>query len=126
MVYYSYIMPSKHTKFYSLLLIAIDFAILAAVFFAAYYIRTQLDQRDLLYPVYKWDYIRGFLAVAPVWIFIFANLGLYSPGVYNRRLVEWARIALGSFFGVLLVFVLVLATSFDIFNVRVLMWFVVV
>ena len=96
-------MPSKHTKFYSLLLLVIDLIILAAVFFVAYYIRTQLDHRDLLYPVYKWDYIRGFLAVAPVWIFIFANLGLYSAGVYNRRLVEWARVALGSFIGLSLI-----------------------
>jgi exopolysaccharide biosynthesis polyprenyl glycosylphosphotransferase len=117
-------MPSKHTKFYSLLLLVIDLVILAAVFFVAYYIRTQLDHRDLLYPVYKWDYIRGFLAVAPVWIFIFANLGLYSAGVYNRRLVEWARVALGSFIGVLLVIGWEYATDVHIFPARLVTWYV--
>jgi exopolysaccharide biosynthesis polyprenyl glycosylphosphotransferase len=124
MVYYSYIMPSKHTKFYGLLLIGIDFFILALVFFVSYYVRTQIDQRDLLYPVYKWDYIRSFLVVAPVWIFIFANLGLYSATVYNRRLIEWARIGLGSFIGVLLVIGWEYATTIHIFPARLVAWYV--
>src|SRR5690606_1129835 len=37
------------------------------------------------------------------WIFIFGLLGLYSSQTYNRRLVEWAKLAVGSFIGILLV-----------------------
>ncbi len=96
-------MPSKNTKFYSLILIAADLIVLAIVFFAAYYIRTQIDQRDLLYPVYKWDYIFGFSVIAPVWMLIFASFGMYNANVYNRRLVEWSKVVLGAFIGVLLV-----------------------
>jgi exopolysaccharide biosynthesis polyprenyl glycosylphosphotransferase len=39
----------------------------------------------------------------PFWIIIFATLGLYSANTYNRRLVEWGKIAVGAFIGILLV-----------------------
>ena len=96
-------MPSKNTKFYSLLLIAADIFVLAAVFFVAYYVRTQIDQRDLLRTVYAIDYLMSFLFITPIWIMIFASLGLYNANVYNRRLIEWSKVALGSFIGILLV-----------------------
>jgi exopolysaccharide biosynthesis polyprenyl glycosylphosphotransferase len=96
-------MPSKNTKFYSLLLIAADIFVLAAVFFVAYYVRTQVDQRDLLHTVYAIDYLMSFLFITPIWILIFASFGLYNANVYNRRLVEWSKVALGSFIGILLV-----------------------
>ncbi len=111
-------MPSKNTKFYSLILLVADFVVLAAVFFAAYYTRTQLDQRDLLHAVYFVDYILGFAVIAPVWLLIFATLGMYSPSVYNRRLVEWSRIGLGSFIGILLVIGWEYVTHIYIFPAR--------
>lgn len=117
-------MPSKNTKFYSLLLIALDLLVLATVFFVAYYVRTQLDHRSLLYPVYKWEYVGGFAVIAPIWLMIFATLGLYSANVYSRRLIEWARVALGSFIGVLLVIGWEYATSVHIFPARLVTWYV--
>lgn len=112
------VMPSKNTKLYSVLLLAADFAILAVVFFAAYFIRTRLDHRDLLHAVYFVDYLIGFLAIAPVWMLIFASLGMYSSSVYNRRLVEWSRIALGSLIGILLIIGWEYVTRIYIFPAR--------
>ena len=66
MVYYSYTMPTRNTKFYSLLLMAADLVVLAAVFGIAYYVRTQVDLRALLYDVYLHEYIVGFAVIAPV------------------------------------------------------------
>lgn len=111
-------MPSKNTKFYSLILILIDFVILAIVFFASYYIRTQIDHRDLLHTVYAEDYLFSFMIIAPVWIIIFASLGLYSANVYNRRLIEWAKLFLGSFMGILLIIGWEYATHVYIFPAR--------
>jgi exopolysaccharide biosynthesis polyprenyl glycosylphosphotransferase len=111
-------MPSKNTKLYSLILIAADLAILAIVFAVSYYVRTQLDTRVLLHTVYAWEYLGGFLAIAPVWLIIFASLGLYSSNVYDRRLVEWSRIILGSFLGVLLVIGWEYATNVHLFPAR--------
>lgn len=119
-------MPSRNTKLYSLLLIAADFAVLGFVFAAAYYIRTQLDHRSLLYTVYLSEYLIGFLVIVPIWILIFASLGLYTSQAYNRRLVEWSRILLGSFLGILLVIGWEYATDVHIFPARLVALYVLI
>ena len=112
------LMPSRNTKAYSILLMIVDAIILAIVFSLAYYVRTQLDHRALLHAVYTTDYIISFLAIAPVWILIFASLGLYSADIYTRRLVEWSRIILGTFIGILLVIGWEYFTNIHIFPAR--------
>lgn len=96
-------MPSKNTKFYSLLLIIADFIVLLGAFSVAYILRVQYDHRPLLSPVYARNYLLSFLLIIPFWIIIFASLGLYQSSTYNRRLVEWSKIAIGAFIGILLV-----------------------
>lgn len=96
-------MPSKNTKFYSLILILTDFFVLLLAFGIAYILRVQYDSRPLTSQVYANEYLLSFLIIVPVWILIFASLGLYQASTYNRRLVEWGKIALGSFIGILLV-----------------------
>ncbi len=96
-------MPSRNTKFYSLLLIIVDTFVLLTAFVLAYIARVQYDPRPLRHEVFATEYFLTFLAIVPFWIFIFALLGLYSSQTYNRRLVEWSKLAVGSFIGILLV-----------------------
>lgn len=96
-------MPSRNTKFYSLLLLFADVAVLVLAFTIAYVLRVQNDPRPLLVPVYAQTYLLTFLAILPFWIITFASLGLYSSTTYNRRLVEWTKVAIGSLIGILLV-----------------------
>ncbi len=96
-------MPGKNTKFYSLVLIAADFLILLLAFSAAYVIRVQRDPRPLLTKVYADEYFLSLLTLIPFWLVIFAAIGLYSAAVYNRRLVEWGKLAVGSFIGILII-----------------------
>lgn len=96
-------MPSKNTKFYSLILVVADFLVILAAFSFAYVLRVQYDQRPLLSPVYAREYLTSFLWIVPFWIVIFGSLGLYQASTYNRRLVEWGKIAIGAFIGILLV-----------------------
>jgi exopolysaccharide biosynthesis polyprenyl glycosylphosphotransferase len=96
-------MPSRDAKFYSLILVLADIVILMLAFAVAYILRVQNDPRPLLVPVYAQTYLLTFLSIVPFWIFIFASLGLYSSNVYNRRLIEWSKIAIASFIGILLV-----------------------
>lgn len=119
-------MPSRNTKLYSLLLAAADLAVLSIVFGAAYYIRTQLDHRELLHAVYFGEYLTGFLVIAPIWILIFASLGLYTSNIYGRRLVEWSRVALGTMLGVLLVIGWEYITEVHIFPARLVALYVLV
>jgi exopolysaccharide biosynthesis polyprenyl glycosylphosphotransferase len=96
-------MPTKNNKFYSLILILSDIFVLFAAFTLAYIIRVQYDNRPLIEPVYALDYFQAFLVIVPIWVLIFAVLGLYSASTYNRRLVEWGKIAIGAFLGILVV-----------------------
>jgi len=96
-------MIGKNTKFYSLMLVLIDTAVLMLAFVLAYVLRVQYDPRPLLANVYATDYFYAFLFIIPFWILIFATLGLYHSSTYNRRLIEWSKIAVGSFIGILLV-----------------------
>jgi len=96
-------MPGKNTKLYSLVLIAADFLVLLIAFGAAYILRVQRDPRPILTKVYADDYLISLLAIIPFWIAVFAAIGLYSASVYNRRLIEWGKIAVGSFIGILIV-----------------------
>lgn len=96
-------MPSRNTKFYSLLLLLADVVVLMLAFMIAYVLRVQNDPRPLVVPVYAQTYVLTFLAIMPFWILTFASLGLYNSTTYNRRLVEWTKIAIGSLIGILLV-----------------------
>jgi exopolysaccharide biosynthesis polyprenyl glycosylphosphotransferase len=96
-------MPTRNTKFYSFLLVIADFVVLLGAFSVAYILRVQYDERPLLNEVYALDYFLTFLFIVPFWIIIFAFLGLYQANVYNRRLVEWGKIALGCIIGILFI-----------------------
>jgi exopolysaccharide biosynthesis polyprenyl glycosylphosphotransferase len=96
-------MKGKNTKFYSLILVLIDTLVLLGAFVLAYVARVQYDPRPLLVNIHAYDYLYAFIFIIPFWILIFATLGLYQSNTYNRRLVEWSKIAVGSFIGILLV-----------------------
>lgn len=96
-------MPSRNTKFYSLILILIDTFVLLTAFVLAYILRVHYDPRPLIANVHAYDYLYAFLLIVPFWVLIFGSLGLYQPSTYNRRLVEWSKIVIGSFIGILLV-----------------------
>lgn len=96
-------MPSRNTKFYSLILIIIDTFVLLSAFTLAYVLRVQYDPRPLVANVHAYDYLYAFLLIIPFWILVFVALGLYQRNTYNRRLVEWSKILIGSFIGILLV-----------------------
>jgi exopolysaccharide biosynthesis polyprenyl glycosylphosphotransferase len=96
-------MQTRNTRFYSLILIIIDTFVLLGAFTLAYILRVQYDPRPLLSNIHAYDYLYSFLIIIPFWILVFAALGLYQRSTYDRRLIEWAKIAIGSFIGVLLV-----------------------
>lgn len=96
-------MTGRNIKFYSLILVIIDTLVLIGAFSIAYIIRVQYDPRPLLDNIHAYDYLQAFIFIVPFWILIFASLGLYQASTYSRRLVEWSKIAIGSFIGILLI-----------------------
>jgi exopolysaccharide biosynthesis polyprenyl glycosylphosphotransferase len=96
-------MLSKNTKFYSIVLLIADFLALLTAFGIAYVLRVSLDDRNLLTMRDDSNYLMAVLTIIPVWMAVLAVLGLYNSLTYNRRLVEWGKILVGSFIGILLV-----------------------
>lgn len=96
-------MTRRNSKLYSFTLMLVDALVLVATFALAYVARVQYDPRPLLHNIYAYDYLFAFLLIVPFWIAVFGLVGLYQPKTYNRRLIEWSKIAIGSFLGVLLV-----------------------
>lgn len=111
-------MLSKNTKFYSLILLGADFIALLAAFGGAYLLRVAFDDRNLLTPRDDSYYFLAALVIIPVWLFVLAVLGAYHSVTYNRRLVEWGKIAIGSFVGVLLIIGWEYVTNDRIFPAR--------
>ncbi len=97
------LMTRRNSKLYSFSLMLVDALVLLVAFVVAYIIRVQYDPRPLVQNIYAYDYLFAFLLIIPFWIGIFSLIGLYQPKVYNHRLLEWGKIAIGAFLGILLV-----------------------
>jgi len=111
-------MPSRNVKFYSLILIIIDTLVLLFAFSVAYIIRVQYDPRPLIANIHAYDYLYSFMLIVPFWIAAFALLGLYRSSVYNRRLLEWSKVTIGTFIGILLVIGWQYASNTSVFPAR--------
>lgn len=95
-------MPARFARIFGLALILCDFFVLLTAFMAAYFVRTQVDTRPLVAEVYATDFLLTSLLIIPMWIATFWFLGLYESRVYEKRLTEWGRLAIGSIVGILI------------------------
>jgi FlaA1/EpsC-like NDP-sugar epimerase len=102
-------MPTRSARLYSIALLLGDFSVLLLAFGLAYVLRVgvagliQLDNRPLVANISAVDFATTALLLIPIWIIVFAFLGLYTSRVYSKRLEEWGRILIGSFLGILIV-----------------------
>ena len=111
-------MTRRNSKLYSLILMLVDALVLITAFTVAYIARVQYDPRPLLHNIQSTDYAFAFLFIIPAWIAVFGLIGLYQPSVYNRRLAEWSKIAIGAVLGILLVIGFEYVSDKDLFPAR--------
>lgn len=104
--------------FYAFFLIVADFVTLLAAFTIAYTLRVKFDPRPLVAQVPAIEFIEVILWIVPVWLIVHAMLGLYSRDVFEKRLSELARLAVGSFIGILLVIGVDFVRGDEIFPAR--------
>ena len=96
-------MSRHNTKLLNLLLVIADAITLVIAFTVAYVIRVKYDPRPLRDSVHALDYVYSLLFIIPMWLIVFAVLGLYKTSILNQRLVMWAKLILGCFIGILLI-----------------------
>ncbi|HEU0266361.1 MAG TPA: sugar transferase, partial [Candidatus Saccharimonadaceae bacterium] len=119
-------MPTRNTKFFSFILLIADAVVLLAAFSVAYFIRVKLDNRPLLNQAIGFDYLDSVLLILPFWIVIFAFIGLYRSSIYSRRLIEWSRILVGCFIGVLFMISWQYVTESDLFPARLIAVYILI
>ena len=119
-------MNRQNSRTHNLVLILIDTLVLIAAFVLAYIARVQYDPRPLLHNIYAYDYLFAFLLIVPFWIGIFALIGLYQSKTYNRRLLEWSKIAIGTFLGILLIIGWEYVSDKEIFPARLVAFYALI
>ena len=103
---------------YPILLIIGDFIALLAAFTIAYILRVDIDTRPVVNDIQAYKFIEVFFVLIPVWLSIQAFLGLYSKGVYERRLAEFSRLIVSVFIGTLMIIGVDFVTNEPIFPAR--------
>lgn len=111
-------MKNNASLVYNACLIVGDFLALVAAFVAAYILRVKLDARPLLETIHPLPYLRAFLIILPFWLLIFGLLGLYNSNIYEKRFVEFGRLLVGSFIGLLFLVFIDFASKDAIFPAR--------
>lgn len=81
---------------FNALLPFIDFLAIVSAFVLAYVIRVKIDSRPVPNPIGPELFLKIFVVALPVWIFIFALLGLYGQSNVRSRLEEWSKVFVGA------------------------------
>jgi exopolysaccharide biosynthesis polyprenyl glycosylphosphotransferase len=85
-------MHKRSELFFNVLLVPLDFLMVIVSFVAAYLIRTRLVEGPIAFHPGVTGYFELLLIVAPIWIFTFAVLGLYSFHADRSRFQELGRV----------------------------------
>jgi exopolysaccharide biosynthesis polyprenyl glycosylphosphotransferase len=96
-------MRNNNSTVYAFLLIIGDFIALLAAFIVAYIIRVSYDPRPLVNQVSATDYLKIWFTLVPIWIVIFALIGLYKRSNYEYRYKEFGGIIVGALIGIMTV-----------------------
>lgn len=93
-------MKTNASLVYNFFLVIGDICAITLSFIAAFLIRAA-SPADVAHPIAGADYAVIVVALLPLWILLFALLGLYNANIYERRFAEAGRLFVGSFIGVM-------------------------
>ena len=108
-------MKQNFSFIYKLLLLAGDTFALLLAFTLAFIFRVSLDSTPVASPVKALTYITLIASLLPIWLIVFALLGLYSKNNFERRPKEAGRLLVGS------IFVVILIITFDFFSTEIIL-----
>jgi exopolysaccharide biosynthesis polyprenyl glycosylphosphotransferase len=103
-------MKNNASFLYSLCLIFVDALALVAAFVSAYILRVTWSNVPIANPVSARTYLLILVSLLPIWLLIFALIGLYNRSIYEKRFSEVGRLFVGTIIGTLLI------VGFDYFS----------
>jgi len=80
-----------------------DFLALVGAFSVAYILRVSISHQRIANPIRALTYLETFLILLPFFILLFGLIGLYTKDIYDKRVAEFGRLAVGSFIGILFI-----------------------
>lgn len=93
-------MKSNVNATFIVFLVLGDFFAIMAAFTVAYIMRVVYATGPYI-PITSLEYAKLFALLTPIWLGIFAVLGLYNFNVFEWRFKEFGRLILGSFIGIM-------------------------
>lgn len=111
-------MKNNSSLAYAFILLVGDFAALLTAFILAYILRVSLDSRSLINQINSSEYLKIWLILIPIWLVIFAILGLYQRRVYEYRWRELVYLLTGSVLGIMAVITYDFASESPVFPAR--------
>lgn len=111
-------MKNNASVIYNVCLIIGDFLALVVAFTVAFILRVTLSHRALSSPIEAHTYIGIVASLLPLWVLIFALLGLYNARIHENRFSELGRLFVGSFIGIMLVISYSYLTNTTVFPAR--------
>jgi len=96
-------MKNNASFVYGVFLVLTDSIGLIAAFVGAYILRVTIDNTPILNPVTARRYLILMVTLLPLWLIIFALIGLYNRAIYDKRFNELGRLFVGTAVGTLLV-----------------------
>lgn len=116
-------MKNNASVVYNVCLIIGDFLALMVAFTVAYILRVTLSHRALSAHVYAHTYISAITSLLPLWILIFAIIGLYNSRIHEQRFSELGRLLIGSSIGIMLVVTYSYLANTPIFPARLVVFY---
>lgn len=86
---------------YDLLVLLSDVLAIISAYVVAYAIRAKLVEKPLAYPYGFMKYLRAIISFLPLWIIIFAAVGLYKTGRSQNRLAQLGQLIVATAGGTL-------------------------
>ncbi len=112
-------MKNSSNTTYALLLIIGDFFAILGAFVLAYIIRVSLSDAPFIQITAR-DYLQLFIVLSPIWILIFAVLGLYHRDTYELRFREYYKLLIGVIIGTMAIITYDFVTNEPIFPARII------
>lgn len=112
------LMRKNSQLIFNALLPFVDFFAIISAFVLSYILRVKIDQRPVPNPIRALLFFKIFVLVIPVWIFIFALLGLYSLSSTRSRWDELGKVFIGVSGGTMFLIMLDFFSRTPIFPAR--------
>jgi len=85
-------MRKRSELIFNLILVPADCLALVGAFALAYIVRVKVEARPVAHPIASMEFLHILLIALPIWILIFASIGLYTQGRTKSRVSELGKV----------------------------------